>query len=102
MDFDKRKIKLARNNATVYGCYNIELKVQDYFKCTGQRADIIFLSPPWARPKGVRTLSREVYKFSDMCAANGGGDAIIKIAKSIAPKVIIILPRTIDKDEVII
>ena len=97
-DFDETKISMARQNSTIYGCRDkIEFKVQDYFSIVGQHADIVFMSPPWGGPE---YLAREVYSFSSMCEANGGGENIAKIARSIAPKLVLHLPRTIDKKEV--
>lgn len=97
-DLDATKISLARKNSTIYRCRDkIEFKVQDYFTTVGQRADIVFMSPPWGGPE---YLAREVYALSSMCEANGGGENIVRIAKSIAPKLALHLPRTIDKKEV--
>lgn len=99
-DMDATKISLARHNSTIYRCRDkIEFKVQDYFSIVGRhhRADIVFMSPPWGGPE---YLAREVYSLSSVCEANGGGENIVKIARSIAPKLALHLPRTIDKNEV--
>ncbi len=53
IDIDPHKIRLARNNAKVYGVEDrIEFIVGDFFDVvpTLTAADVIFLSPPWGGP----------------------------------------------------
>ena len=99
LDIDKNKLKLARNNAVVYGCAdNIEFRANDFFNgSTVLQGDAVVTSPPWGGPQ---YLGREVYSLSVMCEAYGGGEAIVRIAKTMAPRLALHLPRTVDKTEV--
>lgn len=102
MDIDEKKIKLARNNAGIYGGIdNIDFRANDFFcrQSVPVKADVVVTSPPWGGPK---YLSQEVYSLSVMCEDNGGGEAIIRISKSMAPRLALHLPRTVDKSEVCI
>lgn len=99
MDIDNVKLKLARNNAAIYGCGDsIEFRANNFFTWKeGRVADVMVTSPPWGGPQ---YLSREVYSLSAMCEADGGGEAIMRIGKSMAPKLVLHVPRTINKNEV--
>ncbi|VVC46490.1 RNA cap guanine-N2 methyltransferase,S-adenosyl-L-methionine-dependent methyltransferase, partial [Cinara cedri] len=97
MDIDGTKIKLARHNARIYGCDNIEFRQNDYFHGPiVRRVDVVVTSPPWGGPE---YLSRDVYSPSIPCEAHGGGEAIVLIARAMAPKLALHLPRTVDKSE---
>ncbi|VVC37393.1 Hypothetical protein CINCED_3A004234 [Cinara cedri] len=99
MDIDPKKLKLARHNAGIYQCQNkIVFQEGDFFGgTTVQMANVVVTSPPWGGPE---YLGREVYSFSSLCESNGGGEAIVRVAKTIAPKLALHLPRTVDKNEV--
>lgn len=99
IDVDSRKIKLARNNAKVYDVENrIDLMVGDYFRSDEiPKADVVFMSPPWGGPE---YNNETAYSFVGMCSEHGGGRRILEIAREIAPKIVIHLPRNLDKHEV--
>ncbi|VVC31203.1 Hypothetical protein CINCED_3A007585, partial [Cinara cedri] len=92
MDIDRTKIKLARHNAGVYGCAeNVRFLYRTEWstgKCSGHVA-----------PVAPQYLRLDSYSPSVLCEAYGGGEAIVRIAKSMAPKLALHLPRTVDKSE---
>ncbi|VVC37712.1 RNA cap guanine-N2 methyltransferase,S-adenosyl-L-methionine-dependent methyltransferase [Cinara cedri] len=98
MFIDETKITLVRHNAGVYGCAgNVEFRQNDFFTGpSGQQANVVVTSPPWGGPK---YLLEDSYSASVLCEAYGGGEVIGRIAKSMAPKLVLHLPRTVDKSE---
>jgi len=99
MDIDPQKIKLARRNAELYGvAEKIKFVVGDFFAVGHtMRADVLVTSPPWGGPNYSR---KRVFPLSDLCSDNGGGHNIMRIAKTIAPRVVLHLPKTASKEEV--
>jgi trimethylguanosine synthase len=99
IDYDPRKIKLAMNNAKVYGvAERINFMTGDYFRHKKDlQADVVFMSPPWGSPAYTNC---QTFHLADMCTSQGGGQRILEIAKEIAPKIAVHLPRNIDKKEV--
>ncbi|VVC35796.1 RNA cap guanine-N2 methyltransferase,S-adenosyl-L-methionine-dependent methyltransferase [Cinara cedri] len=98
MDIDGTKLELARHIVGVYGCAkNIEFRKNDFFGGpSGQRANIVVTSPPWG---GLEYLRQDSYSPLVLGEAYGGGEAIARIARSMAPKLTLHLPRTVDKSE---
>ena len=62
IDIDSNKIKMARNNARVYGVEaKIEFIVGDFFSIAPKLvADAIFLSPPWGGPEVKRLFISKI------------------------------------------
>jgi len=59
------------------------------------KADELVTSPPWGGPDFIK---KRTFPLTDLCGSNGGGD-IMRIAKSIASRVILHLPKNSDKYE---
>jgi len=99
MDIDPEKIKLAKHNAGLYGVADkITFVVGDFFAAGRTlRADVLVTSPPWGGPGYSR---KRIFPLADLCSSNGGGNGIMRIAKSIAPRVILHLPKNTSKHEV--
>jgi len=98
MDVDADKIKLAKFNATLYGVrHKIKFVVGDFF-ATGvtMKADIVVATPPWGR--GFWT--KNVFPLSDVCGSHGGAENIMRIAKTIAPRVLMRFPTNASIDDV--
>ncbi|XP_013647539.2 trimethylguanosine synthase isoform X2 [Brassica napus] len=83
IDIDPLKIKMAVNNATVYGVVDrVDYVVGDFINLA-LKADILFLSPPWGGP-----MYNKVGRYS-----------LFRIARSITPNIIMFLPRNIDLEQ---
>ncbi|XP_008189734.1 trimethylguanosine synthase-like, partial [Acyrthosiphon pisum] len=65
-DIDPNKIRLARNNAEIYGVpHKIDFVVGDIFQIYLKlRADVVFMSPPWGGPGYSFDKS---YSLTSMC-----------------------------------
>lgn len=99
VDIDPVKIKLAKHNARIYGVEEkITFIVGDYFTIGETlKADVLVTSPPWGGPGYWR---KRIFPLSDLCKNNGGGECIMRIARFIAPRVILHLPKNVSKVEV--
>jgi len=98
MDIDAGKIKLARFNATLYGVqHKIKFVVGDFF-ATGEtmKADIVVTSPPW----GQGFWRKDVFPLGGLCGFHGGAENIMRIARTIAPRVLMRLPTNASIDDV--
>lgn len=99
IDIDERKIENARHNAHIYGvCDRIDFIVGDFMslaKCCPFKVDAVFLSPPWGGPQ---YLTQNEYKL-DMMSPNGID--VLKVTQNISPNIGFLLPRNIDKSELI-
>lgn len=98
MDIDPLKIEMAKHNAKIYGVYEkITFVVGDFFQLANStlRVDVLCTSPPWGGPSYLKQKS-----FSVQGMLDGRGFAVIDIARRLAPKVAIHLPRTTDVQEV--
>ena len=94
MDIDPKKIKLAKVNAEIYGVSEkIEFIVGDFFSLGLQiQADVIVTSPPWG---GVEYTKTSILGPSAVFI-----DQILEKGKLMAPKMLLHLPKNIDKNEV--
>lgn len=94
VDIDPRKIELAKHNALIYGVYEkIEFIVGDFFKLEDKiRGDVIVTSPPWGGPSYSR---QSIIGPSTILL-----DKIMKVGKKMAPKMLLHLPKNVDKNEV--
>jgi len=99
MDIDPQKIKLAKHNAELYGVgEKITFLVGDFFAVGHtMRADVWMTSLPWGGPNYLR---KRVFPLSDLCSSNGGGRNIMRISKTIAPRVVLHLPKTASQEKV--
>ncbi|KAH7331056.1 hypothetical protein KP509_20G013500 [Ceratopteris richardii] len=99
VDIKPTRIKCARNNAKVYGvAHKIDFIVGDFFKLTsGLRADIIFLSPPWGGPS---YKAAKVFNIETMLEPENGF-SLFRVALSVAPNVVLYLPRTVDPEQLV-
>ncbi|CAN4110598.1 unnamed protein product [Withania somnifera] len=81
IDIDPKKVALAFENAKIYG-------VEDYIEFIG---NIVFLSPPWGGPayRAKESFTLDLLKPKD-------GYSLFQVAQSIAPNVIMYLPRNVD------
>ncbi|XP_025191980.1 trimethylguanosine synthase-like [Melanaphis sacchari] len=94
IDIDPYKIKLAQNNAKIYGVADkIEFIVGNFFEIFSMlRADVICMSPPWGGPKYLFDNS---FSIASMCKNyKFGGFTIFDIVKNIAPNIAFHMPKT--------
>ncbi|XP_025406861.1 trimethylguanosine synthase-like [Sipha flava] len=99
IDLDPKKIALAKKNAEVYGvAHRIDFRVGNSFSvATNLRVDAVVTSPPWGGPGYER---RAKFDARDLCGRDTGGmAAIIRMARAVAPRVVLHVPKNIDKDQ---
>lgn len=94
IDIDPKKIEYAKHNAAIYGVADrIDFIIGDSFiLAPNLKADTVFLSPPWGGPNYLKATT---YDINTMLKPHGG-DFLFKVAKGIASKVVMFLPRTVD------
>ncbi|KAF7994062.1 hypothetical protein HCN44_011331 [Aphidius gifuensis] len=94
IDIDPEKIKLARNNAKVYGVEDrIEFIVGDFFQVSEKLiADVVFLSPPWGGPEYALSETFDL----DNILPPIGGQGLFDAARKISDHVAYFLPRNVD------
>jgi len=85
---------MAKRNAAIYGVLDkIEFIVGDFFKLGNQvKGDVMVTSPPWGGPEYNKM---DVIRPLDLCM-----DKILEVGKTIAPKILLHLPKNLDKNEV--
>ncbi|XP_010460855.1 PREDICTED: trimethylguanosine synthase-like isoform X1 [Camelina sativa] len=97
IDIDPVKVELAMNNAMVYGvAIRVDFVVGDFVHLAPSlKGDVVFLSPPWGGPmyKDVESYKMDMLQPRD-------GYTLFKIALSIAPNIIMFLPRNVDVAQV--
>ncbi|KAL3679200.1 hypothetical protein R1sor_022156 [Riccia sorocarpa] len=93
IDINPARVELARHNAEIYGVSDrIEFIVGDFFLLAPSlKADLIFLSPPWGGPQ---YLNEEKYDIQTMLQPKDGL-TLVKTALTIAPNVVLFLPRNV-------
>ncbi|KAF0769305.1 trimethylguanosine synthase-like [Aphis craccivora] len=94
VDIDPYKIKLAQNNAKIYGVADkIEFIVGNFFEISSMlRADVVCMSPPWGGPEYLIDNS---FSITSMCKNyEFGGFTIFDIVKNIAPNIAFHMPKT--------
>ncbi|KAM3377582.1 trimethylguanosine synthase [Capsicum galapagoense] len=93
IDIDPRKIALAFENAKIYGVEgHIEFIVGDFFQLAPSlKGNVVFLSPPWGGPE---YRSKESFTLDLLKPKNGY--SLFQVAQSIAPNVIMYLPRNVE------
>lgn len=94
IDIDPKKIDYAKHNASIYGVDDrINFIQGDSFLLAGRlKADTVFLSPPWGGPDYAKVRT---YDIKTMLKPHNGL-FLFKIAKEIASKVVMFLPRNVD------
>jgi trimethylguanosine synthase len=94
IELDKNRIRMAKNNADVYGVKNITFIKGDYFmEAPKIIADVIYLDPPWG---GIDYKNNEKFKLEDF---SPDGNSILTLAFRHFEKVILKVPRNFDVDE---
>lgn len=90
VDRNPERIKLARKNAAIYGVSRrIDFRVGDSFKMlAGIKADAVITCPPWASRFHANDVGDE-----KQCGMAG----VLKMAHKLAPRVVLHLPKTIDR-----
>nr|XP_003224359.1 PREDICTED: trimethylguanosine synthase [Anolis carolinensis] len=97
IDIDPVKIRLAHNNAEVYGVADqIEFICGDFMKLASSlKGDIVFLSPPWGGPEYT---TAEVFDVQTMICPDGF--EVFKLSQKITNNIVYFLPRNADIDQV--
>ncbi|GAV78083.1 Methyltransf_15 domain-containing protein [Cephalotus follicularis] len=97
IDVDPQKVKMAYNNARIYGVEDyIDFIVGDFFHLAPSlKGEIVFLSPPWGGPsyKTIENFTMDLLKPKD-------GYSIFQVAQTISPHIIMFLPRNVDLHQV--
>ncbi|KAG1338144.1 hypothetical protein COCNU_04G004500 [Cocos nucifera] len=94
IDINPQKIEYAQHNASIYGVNDrIDFVVGDFFQMAGRlKGDTLFLSPPWGGPDYAKVVT---YDIRSMLKPHDGYH-LFKIAKTVASKVVMFLPRNVD------
>ncbi|XP_057424442.1 uncharacterized protein LOC130718025 isoform X2 [Lotus japonicus] len=94
IDIDPLKIDYARHNASIYGVDDqIEFIIGDFFLLAPKlKADTVFLSPPWGGPDYAKVAT---YDMKTMLRPHDGY-TLFHVAKEIAPRVVMFLPKNIN------
>ncbi|XP_025424007.1 trimethylguanosine synthase-like [Sipha flava] len=95
VDNNPAKIRLALRKAVELGvAHRIEFRIGDCFAVLpGVTSDAVITSPPWAAPAWDRNRR---FSAEDLCSRQKGGLAgILEMAREIAPRVVLHVPKTI-------
>ncbi|XP_061344713.1 uncharacterized protein LOC133290616 isoform X1 [Gastrolobium bilobum] len=94
IDIDPLKIDYARHNAAIYGVDDqIDFIMGDFFLLAPKlKADTVFLSPPWGGPDYAKVRT---YDMKTMLRPHDGY-TVFNVAKEIASRVVMFLPRNIN------
>ncbi|KAL5558838.1 hypothetical protein UlMin_035049 [Ulmus minor] len=97
IDVDPKKIDYAHHNAAIYRVDDqIDFIKGDFFLLAPKlKADVVFLSPPWGGPDYVKV---ETYDIKTMLKPRDGY-SLFSIAKKIASKVVMFLPRNVNLNQ---
>ncbi|KAI3767420.1 hypothetical protein L2E82_17525 [Cichorium intybus] len=93
IDIDPNKIEYAQHNATIYGVKDlIEFITADSFiLAKNLKADTVFLSPPWGGPEYAKARNFDLNMLKPH-----NGQFLFNVAKGIAPRIVMFLPRNVD------
>jgi 23S rRNA G2445 N2-methylase RlmL len=97
---DPKKIALAKKNEKVYEvAHRIDFRVRNSFLVAANlKVDAVVTSPPWGGP-GYEKQAK--FDARDLCGRETGGmAAIIRMARAVASKVVLHVPKNIDKVQV--
>ncbi|PWA59319.1 WW domain-containing protein [Artemisia annua] len=94
IDIDPKKIECAQHNAMVYGVKDhIDFITGDSFTLAQKlKADTVFLSLAWGGPKYTKA---KIFDINTMLKPHGG-QFLFNVAKEIAPRVVMFLPKNVD------
>ncbi|KAJ1436753.1 WW domain [Sesbania bispinosa] len=94
IDIDPLKIDYAKHNAAIYGVDDqIDFVMGDFFLLAPKlKADTVFLSPPWGGPDYAKVMT---YDMKTMLRPHDGC-TLFNVAKEIASRVVMFLPRNIN------
>ncbi|XVE55889.1 hypothetical protein DITRI_Ditri03aG0193400 [Diplodiscus trichospermus] len=97
IDIDPKKIGYAYHNAAVYGVDDrIDFLIGDFFALAPTlKADTVFLSPPWGGPDYAKA---NIYDLKTMLRPRDGY-FLFNVAKKIACKIVMFLPRNVDLNQ---
>ncbi|KAI3785476.1 hypothetical protein L1987_44594 [Smallanthus sonchifolius] len=97
IDIDPKKIEYAQHNAAIYGVNDlIEFVTGDCFILAQKlKADVVFLSPPWGGPEYVKARN---FDINTMLKPHDG-QFLFNVAKEIAPRIVMFLPKNVDVDQ---
>ncbi|KAL4583563.1 hypothetical protein LXL04_008141 [Taraxacum kok-saghyz] len=97
IDIDPNKIEYAQHNASVYGVEHlIEFITGDSFiLAQNLKADTVFLSPPWGGPQYAKARNFDIITM----LKPHNGQYLFNVAKQIAPRVVMFLPRNVDVNQ---
>ncbi|KAL8250692.1 hypothetical protein R6Q59_034385 [Mikania micrantha] len=97
IDIDPKKIEYAQHNAAIYGVNDlIEFIIGDCFILAQKlKADVVFLSPPWGGPEYAKARS---FDINTMLKPHDG-QFLFNVAKEVAPRIVMFLPRNVDMDQ---
>ncbi|XWS24231.1 hypothetical protein CRYUN_Cryun28dG0083100 [Craigia yunnanensis] len=97
IDIDPKKIGYAYHNAAVYGVKDlIGFVIGDFFTLAPKlEADSVFLSPPWGGPDYAKV---KIYDLKTMLRPPDGY-FLFNVAKKIACKIVMFLPRNVDLNQ---
>ncbi|KAI3522157.1 hypothetical protein L1887_11637 [Cichorium endivia] len=93
IDIDPKKIEYAQHNASIYGVKDlIEFITADSFiLAKNLKADTVFLSPPWGGPEYAKSRNFDLNMLKPH-----NGQFLFNVAKGIAPRIVMFLPRNVD------
>ncbi|KAI3440355.1 Trimethylguanosine synthase [Psidium guajava] len=97
VDIDPKKIEYAQHNAVIYDVDGkIDFVKGDFFiLARNLKADTVFLSPPWGGPGYTKV---KTYNMKTMLKPHDGF-FLFNIAKEIACKVVMFLPKNVDLNQ---
>ncbi|KAG0482814.1 hypothetical protein HPP92_010898 [Vanilla planifolia] len=98
IDIDPQKICYAQHNAAIYGVSEkIDFLKGDFFELAPRlKGDVVFLSPPWGGPDYAKM---ETYDLRSLKPHEGC--YLFKIARTVASKVVMFLPRSVNLDQLV-
>ncbi|XP_017252546.1 uncharacterized protein LOC108223023 isoform X2 [Daucus carota subsp. sativus] len=97
IDIDPKKIEYAQHNAAIYGvqeCVDF-IRGDSFLLASTLKADTVFLSPPWGGPAYSKVKS---FDLKTMLKPYDG-DKLFTIAKQIAPRIVMFLPRNVNLNQ---
>ncbi|CAA0822133.1 S-adenosyl-L-methionine-dependent methyltransferases superfamily protein [Striga hermonthica] len=94
IDIDPNKIDYARYNASIYGVDgNIDFIKGDSFSLAPKlKANTVFMSPPWGGPNYSKVKKFDI----NTMLKPRDGQFLFDAGKSIAPMIVMFLPRNVD------
>lgn len=97
IDIDPRKIEYAQHNAAIYGVDDhIDFIVGDSILLAPKlKGDSAFLSPPWGGPDYCKEKTFDIQTMLQPC----NGHFLFNLAKKVAPRIVMFLPRNVDIDQ---